>query len=259
MKNSPNTAGEARAAGRHCGVALENLHFLDMPFYETGRVTKKPLSEADITILVDLLDAIRPHQIYAAGDLSDPHGTHRTCLAAVERALAQVETREWYEACEVWLYRGAWHEWAPHDIEMAVPLSPAEVSQFSPAIEPEAERSVPARPSRSPRSERDRLLAVCRGLGYLAPDDPWLTLEMLTEVRDRNFTDRVSSSLARVAGLPSARLFRMRLLEVNAERTATLIVASFEGCSGIAKCACSSDLFKECLQGMIDQLEHLRA
>lgn len=119
--------GEARAAGRHCGVPMENLHFLDMPFYETGRVRKKPLGEPDIELIVDLLERIQPHQIYAAGDLSDPHGTHRVCLNAIIAAVARVQDQAWYPDCELWLYRGAWHEWEPEQIEMAVPLSPEEL------------------------------------------------------------------------------------------------------------------------------------
>ncbi len=119
--------GDARAAGRFCGLPESQLHFLDMPFYETGRVRKKPLSEADIKIIVDLLEKIKPHQIYAAGDLSDPHGTHRVCLAAIVAAIKQVEQKKWFKSCTVWLYRGAWQEWGPEEIEMAVPLSPQEV------------------------------------------------------------------------------------------------------------------------------------
>jgi glucosamine-6-phosphate deaminase len=126
--------GEARAAGRCCRIPAGRLHFMDMPFYETGRVKKKPLSEQDIQMVVDLLREIRPHQIYAAGDLSDPHGTHRTCLCAVIEACGRCEKDDWYEGCEVWLYRGAWHEWGPHEIEMAVPLSPAEVDRKRTAI-----------------------------------------------------------------------------------------------------------------------------
>lgn len=126
--------GEARAAGRFCGVPVDNLHFLDMPFYETGRVRKKPLSDEDVKIIVDLLREVRPHQVYAAGDLSDPHGTHRTCLDAVFRAVAEVENDDWYEACDVWLYRGAWQEWEAEQIEMAVPLSPGELERKIRAI-----------------------------------------------------------------------------------------------------------------------------
>jgi glucosamine-6-phosphate deaminase len=110
-----------------CGVPESHLHFLDMPFYETGRVKKKPLGEEDIQMIVDLIREFRPHQIYAAGDLSDPHGTHRTCLSAILQACDRIKSEDWYAQCVVWLYRGAWHEWEPHEIEMAVPLSPAEV------------------------------------------------------------------------------------------------------------------------------------
>jgi glucosamine-6-phosphate deaminase len=119
--------GEAKAATRLCGLPEENLHFLDMPFYETGAIKKNPLSDKDIQIVVELLNEIQPHQIYAAGDLRDPHGTHRTCLSAVLRACAEVQNEDWYQKCTIWLYRGAWHEWEPHEIEMAVPLSPGEV------------------------------------------------------------------------------------------------------------------------------------
>ena len=126
--------GEARAAGRHCGAPVENLHFLNMPFYETGLVRKEPLSEADIRLIVDLLTAIRPHQIYAAGDLSDPHGTHRVCLAAILRAIEQVREADWFAGCEVWLYRGAWQEWEPNQTDMAVPLSPQELRRKRDAI-----------------------------------------------------------------------------------------------------------------------------
>jgi glucosamine-6-phosphate deaminase len=126
--------GEARAAARSCGVPAEKLHFLDMPFYETGRVRKRPLSEADIQLTVDLLRRVRPHEIYAAGDLSDPHGTHRTCLSAVLQACDRCRSDDWYSVCEVWFYRGAWQEWEPHEIEMAVPLSPLEVERKRTAI-----------------------------------------------------------------------------------------------------------------------------
>jgi len=126
--------GEARAAARSCGVPDDRLHFLDMPFYETGRVRKKPLSEEDIAITVQLLETLRPHQIYAAGDLSDPHGTHRTCLQAVLQACDRLKTEAWYADTDVWLYRGAWQEWKPHQIEMAVPISPRELLQKRNAI-----------------------------------------------------------------------------------------------------------------------------
>ena len=119
--------GEARAAASMCGVPDNRLHFLEMPFYETGRVRKKPLGEEDIAITVRLLQELQPHQIYAAGDLSDPHGTHRTCLKAVLQACKRIEQESWYGVCDVWLYRGAWQEWSPYQVEMAVPLSPQEL------------------------------------------------------------------------------------------------------------------------------------
>jgi glucosamine-6-phosphate deaminase len=125
---------EARAAARFSGVRDENMHFLDMPFYETGRVRKKPLGEQDIRVTMDLLEKVKPHQIYAAGDLSDPHGTHRVCLAAIIQALRRLKDRDWMKACEVWLYRGAWQEWGVDEIEMAVPLSPDEVRRKRMAI-----------------------------------------------------------------------------------------------------------------------------
>ena len=119
--------GEAKAATRLCGVPEKQLHFLDMPFYETGTIKKKPLGDEDIKIVAELMEELQPHQIYAAGDLRDPHGTHRTCLTAILRAVSEVQERDWFKRCTIWLYRGAWHEWEPHEIEMAVPLSPDEV------------------------------------------------------------------------------------------------------------------------------------
>lgn len=126
--------GEAKAAGRYCGVKEQNLHFLDMPFYETGRVKKKPLSQKDIDIVADLLRKVKPHQVYAAGDLSDPHGTHRVCLKAIFEALKICKDDEWIRDCYVWLYRGAWQEWDISEIEMAVPLSPQELIKKRRAI-----------------------------------------------------------------------------------------------------------------------------
>jgi glucosamine-6-phosphate deaminase len=129
--------GEARAAGRDCGLPLERLHFMDLPFYETGTVRKKPIGPEDIRLTIELLKKIRPHQVYAAGDLSDPHGTHRVCLAAVFAAFQRLfdePGQEWSRQCEVWLYRGAWQEWEPEQIEMAVPLSPLELARKRSAI-----------------------------------------------------------------------------------------------------------------------------
>ena len=125
---------EAKAAARDCGVLAERLYFLNMPFYESGRVKKKDMTQEDIDIVVELLRSVRPHQVYAAGDLSDPHGTHRTCLTAILQAIRQCHDDEWRADCDVWLYRGAWQEWSPEQIEMAVPLSPQEVEQKRAAI-----------------------------------------------------------------------------------------------------------------------------
>jgi glucosamine-6-phosphate deaminase len=125
---------EARAAALLSGVKAERIHFLDLPFYETGRVRKKPIGPDDIEITARLLDAVKPHQIYAAGDLSDPHGTHRVSLSAILGALGWLAERAWAKGCEVWLYRGAWQEWEPHEIDMAVPLSPDEVVRKRMAI-----------------------------------------------------------------------------------------------------------------------------
>ncbi len=125
---------EARAAARYCGVQEPNIHFLDLPFYETGRVRKRPLGAEDLRIVRALLEGVRPQQIYAAGDLSDPHGTHRVCLAAVVSALRELLDEAWMQTCELWLYRGAWQEWEPHQIDMAVPLSPDEAERKRMAI-----------------------------------------------------------------------------------------------------------------------------
>ena len=125
---------EARAGARYSGVKPDNIHFLDLPFYETGRVKKKPIGEEDIQITMELLERVKPHQVYAAGDLSDPHGTHRVCLAAITTAMHRLAGREWMKQCTLWLYRGAWQEWEPEQIEMAVPLSPDEVMRKRYAI-----------------------------------------------------------------------------------------------------------------------------
>ncbi len=126
--------GEAKAGAMVAGVNEEKCHFLDMPFYETGVVKKKPISDADIQIVVDLLRKIRPHQVYAAGDLSDPHGTHRVCLNAIFCAMELVKNEDWAKECEVWLYRGAWQEWEPEQIDMAIPISPPELLRKKEAI-----------------------------------------------------------------------------------------------------------------------------
>ncbi|MBP7583725.1 MAG: glucosamine-6-phosphate deaminase [Spirochaetes bacterium] len=126
--------GEAKSACRFVGVPEKNVHFLDMPFYQTGLVKKRKLSDKDIELCVHLLREIRPHQVYAAGDLTDPHGTHRVCLDAVTRALDAVKNEEWMKDCYVWFYRGAWQEWNLADATMAVPLAPSELQKKRRAI-----------------------------------------------------------------------------------------------------------------------------
>ncbi|GAA4005710.1 glucosamine-6-phosphate deaminase [Hymenobacter fastidiosus] len=128
--------GEAKAACRYAGLPDDHAHFMDLPFYETGRVRKKPIGEEDIRLTMELLNQIKPQQIYAAGDLSDPHGTHRVCLAAIFEAVRRLRESdpEWLRDCWVWLYRGAWQEWDVDQIEMAVPLSPEELTRKRRAI-----------------------------------------------------------------------------------------------------------------------------
>lgn len=121
--------GEARTACTFNDVPKERTHFLDLPFYESGGVEKLPMSQADVDIIAKLLDEVKPHQIYVAADLADPHGTHKKCTEAVLAALSQAKARgdEWINDCRVWMYRGAWAEWPIEDIEMCVPMSPEEV------------------------------------------------------------------------------------------------------------------------------------
>jgi glucosamine-6-phosphate deaminase len=128
--------GEAQAACRFCRVKDENVHFLYLPFYETGLVEKKPMSDEDIKIVTDLLRKIKPHQIFAAGDLQDPHGTHEICLQIIFAAIRQIriDGDSWLKDCYIWLYRGAWQEWDIEDIEMAIPISPDELRRKRKAI-----------------------------------------------------------------------------------------------------------------------------
>lgn len=121
--------GEAKNTCRFVGIPLENIHFLNMPFYETGTVQKAPLGKADIEIVKNLIEEVKPHQIYAAGDLADPHGTHKVCLDAIFEAINLIKHKNFMKDCWLWLYRGAWAEWEIHEIEMAVPMSPDQVMQ----------------------------------------------------------------------------------------------------------------------------------
>ena len=118
---------ESFAATRYIGLKEENIHFLDMPFYETGHIKKNPLGSEDIAIVQAIIAKIKPHQVFAAGDLADPHGTHEVCLNAIFAAMKQLKSEKYMNKCWLWLYRGAWHEWDIHEIDMAVPLSPDEV------------------------------------------------------------------------------------------------------------------------------------
>ena len=126
---------EARAAVRSFGLNENtNAHFLNLPFYETGGIKKGERTQKDIDIIIGLLQKVRPHQIYVAGDLADPHGTHRVCTEAVLEALDQLKDEAWMKECHVWLYRGAWMEWELGKVDMAVPLSPDELIKKRHAI-----------------------------------------------------------------------------------------------------------------------------
>ncbi len=139
--------GEARLACAYNGINSDHIHFLDLPFYESGKIEKLPMSERDVIPIQQLLAEIRPHQIYVAADLADPHGTHKKCtdavLAAIDEEKRKVEARrpdvqdadgEWLKDCRVWMYRGAWAEWDVADIEMCVPMSPEELREKRNAI-----------------------------------------------------------------------------------------------------------------------------
>ncbi|RYJ38827.1 Glucosamine-6-phosphate deaminase-like protein [Flavobacterium anhuiense] len=125
---------ESFGATRYLSLPDSNVHFLDLPFYETGTVKKNNLSDADIDIMSDIIERIKPHQIYAAGDLVDPHGTHKVCLDSLFEALKRLKHKDFMNDCWVWLYRGAWHEWESYQIDMAVPMSPDQVLKKRHAI-----------------------------------------------------------------------------------------------------------------------------
>jgi glucosamine-6-phosphate deaminase len=120
---------EAKATCRYVGIAEQNYHFMNLPFYETGAIDKKPMGEEDIQITMALLRKIKPHQVYCAGDLADPHGTHKVCLEIVFESMRRLKAAgdDWVKDCWVWLYKGAWQEWDISEIEMAVPMSPDQV------------------------------------------------------------------------------------------------------------------------------------
>lgn len=120
---------EAKATCRYVGIPDENSHFLNLPFYETGMIEKNPMGEEDVQITMELLRKIKPHQVFCAGDLADPHGTHKVCLDIVFEALRRIKEDgdDWVEDCWMWLYKGAWQEWDISEIEMAIPMSPDQV------------------------------------------------------------------------------------------------------------------------------------
>lgn len=125
---------EARSACRYVGMKAENVHFLDLPFYETGKVQKGKLSDKDILKIIPLMEEVQPHQIFVAGDLADPHGTHKVCLDAALAAIHELKSKDWMKECRIWMYRGAWAEWEIDHIEMAVPISPEQLRRKRNAI-----------------------------------------------------------------------------------------------------------------------------
>ena len=125
---------ESLGATRFLGLPDNQVHFLNLPFYETGTIKKSPLSKKDIDLMIAKIEEIQPHQIFAAGDLADPHGTHKVCLDSLFMALEEIKHKSFMDDCWVWLYRGAWHEWDIHEIEMAVPMSPNQVLRKRTAI-----------------------------------------------------------------------------------------------------------------------------
>jgi glucosamine-6-phosphate deaminase len=120
---------EAKATCRYVGIPDDNIHFMNLPFYETGTIEKKPMGEIDVELTIELLRMLKPQQIYAAGDLADPHGTHKVCLDIVFESLRRLKAAgdTWLKDCWLWLYKGAWQEWDISEIEMAIPLSPDQV------------------------------------------------------------------------------------------------------------------------------------
>ena len=121
--------GEARTACTYNDIPLDHVHFLDLPFYESGKIEKLPMTEKDVEVVRTLLQKVKPHQIYVACDLADPHGTHKKCTDAVLAAIDEEKKAgaEWLKDCRIWMYRGAWAEWEIENIEMCVPLSPEEL------------------------------------------------------------------------------------------------------------------------------------
>lgn len=157
--NQPDTAelrtvkglirkGEAIAGARYAGLKDEHIHFMDLPFYDKGKLSKNVSYEDDILQTIKLLQEVKPHQIFTAGDFADPHGTHIVCFNIVLEAITRLrKTDEWTQDCWLWLYRGAWHEFEIDEIEMAVPLSPNEVLRKKQAIfKHQSQKDIPVFP-----------------------------------------------------------------------------------------------------------------
>lgn len=121
--------GEAISGARFAGLPDDHIHFMALPFYDRGKTQRNPVSEDDVNITMELLQRVRPHQIFAAGDFADPHGTHKVCFDIIVSALNRLKDESWIKDCWLWMYRGAWHEFETHEIQMAVPLSPQEVER----------------------------------------------------------------------------------------------------------------------------------
>ncbi|MDB5136556.1 MAG: nagB [Mucilaginibacter sp.] len=126
---------EAISGARYAGLNDDHIHFMALPFYETGKTKKNSVGEEDILLTIELLQKVKPQQVFAAGDFADPHGTHLVCFNIILAALRRLqETESWVEDCWLWMYRGAWKEFETYEIEMAVPLSPQEVLRKRNAI-----------------------------------------------------------------------------------------------------------------------------
>jgi glucosamine-6-phosphate deaminase len=122
---------EAKATAKYVGLQDDQIHFMNLPFYETGTIEKKPMGEDDIKVTMELLRKIQPQQIFCAGDLADPHGTHKVCLDIIFESMKRLKEAgdDWVKDCWVWLYKGAWQEWDIAEIEMAIPMSPDQVKK----------------------------------------------------------------------------------------------------------------------------------
>lgn len=146
--------GEAIAGARYSGLQDDHIHFMALPFYESGKVKKNPVMDIDVELTMKLLQEVKPHQVYAAGDFEDPHGTHIVCFNIIVSALRRLREagETWVDDCWLWMYRGAWHEFEPYEIEMAVPLSPQEVERKKMAIfKHQSQKDTPVFPGDDPR------------------------------------------------------------------------------------------------------------